>query len=92
MSGHERMSLLDALQSSLYGLQEILAKRSLVAEAAKREAEAIGAPAVVSSVLNDGGGDGGDGGEGERPQTGWLSGAQLKAFEKEIQARCLFRK
>ncbi|CAM9723032.1 unnamed protein product, partial [Laminaria digitata] len=120
VSGHERMSWIDALQSTLYGLQEILAKRSLVAEAAKREAEAMGGPAMVSSVLNGGGGGGGGGlaqkttsdattataegggasrsgaglvevggggGGGGGAQTGWLSGAQLKAFEGEIQAR-----
>lgn len=110
ISAHERASWLDALQSSLHGLEEVLSKRSLVDRAARREADALGGPAVVSSMLDLNGGEpthastattvleGGDPAKtppaesgSDRARMGWLSGAQLKAFEAQVQARCVCR-
>ncbi|CAM9384266.1 unnamed protein product [Scytosiphon promiscuus] len=103
LSGHERASRLEALQSTLHGLQEVLSKRSLTDKAAKVEAEALGGPAVVASLLNGDVSNGGDataeaavgarfnGTKAERTNLasawGWLNGSQLKAFEEQVQAR-----
>lgn len=52
LSGHERASRLEALQSTLHGLEEVLSKRALTDKAAGVEAESLGGPAVVTSLLN----------------------------------------
>lgn len=107
LSGNERASRLDALQSTLHGLDEVLAKRNTVEKAARGEAKALGGPAVVASLLQGGShqtqpdaageGEGGAVTATTAPTTrtavpsadGWLSGSQLKAFEEQIQARCV---
>lgn len=99
------------------GLEEVLSKRTLIDRAARREANALGGPAMITSMM-----DGADASrfaseveveaeagedvssEGEKPiektpekekddqdeaPTGWLSGAQLRAFAKQIQAKCV---
>ncbi|CAB1113206.1 unnamed protein product [Ectocarpus sp. CCAP 1310/34] len=105
-SGHERASRLDALQSTLHGLEEVLSKRRVVDQTARAEAEALGGPASVWSLLN---GDEGSGTDKDQTQVsssgrregaatgtttaigggsgGWLTGSQLKAFEKNVEAR-----
>lgn len=104
LSGHERASRLEALQSTLHGLQEVLSKRALTEKASTVEAESLGGPAVVSSLLSGDVGNGGDTAiqaaaagrvNGAKAETtasaaggGWLSGSQLKAFEEQVQARC----
>ncbi|CAM9770360.1 unnamed protein product [Ectocarpus fasciculatus] len=103
LSGHERASRLDALQSTLHGLEEVLSKRRVVDKTARVEAEALGGPAAVWSLLSDDGGDKDQTrvaalGRGEGAATGttaaidgrsggWLTGSQLKAFEKNVEAR-----
>ncbi|CAM9616684.1 unnamed protein product, partial [Ectocarpus sp. 12 AP-2014] len=101
LSGHERASWLDALQSTLHGLEEVLSKRRVVDKTARAEAEALGGPASVWSLLNGDEGSGGDkdfSGRREGAATGtttavgggsggWLTGSQLKAFEKNVEAR-----
>lgn len=88
-----------------------MTKRSVVDKAARVEAEALGGPAVLTSLLN---------GNGHQTQAaaaaaseraaattttitattatattviagggGWLSGSQLKAFEEQVQTRCV---
>lgn len=108
LSGHERASRLDALQSTLHGLEEVLSKRRVVDKTARAEAEALGGPAAAWSLLNDDEGSVGDkdqtqvaaSGRGEGAATGtttaigggsggWLTGSQLKAFEKNVEARCV---
>lgn len=105
LSGHERASRLDALQSTLHGLEEVLSKRRVVDKTARVEAEALGGPAAVWSLLSDDGGDKDQtrvaaSGRGEGAATGttaaidggsggWLTGSQLKAFEKNVEARCV---
>ncbi|CAM9639205.1 unnamed protein product, partial [Hapterophycus canaliculatus] len=93
-SGHERASRLEALQYTLHGLEEVLSKRTVTDKAARVEAEALGGPAVVASLLN---GDVCNGGDpavraaaagrvtGVKAETttptaggGWLSGSQIK--------------
>lgn len=114
LSEHERTSCLEALDSTLRGLEEVLSKRTLIDRAARREADALGGPAMISSLM-----DGADASrfaseveveaevgedvssKGENPiektpekeqdeaHTGWLSGAQLRAFAKQIQTKCV---
>lgn len=97
LSAHERASRLDALQSSLHGLGEVLSKRVIVDRAARREAEALGGPAILASLLGDGSDQGGEGAAAtaaaaaaDADMSGWLTGSQLKAFEKEVQGRCVW--
>lgn len=59
LSGHERASRLDALQSTLHGLEEVLSKRRVVDKTARALAEALGGPAAVWSLLSDAEGSGG---------------------------------
>ncbi|CBJ30454.1 expressed unknown protein [Ectocarpus siliculosus] len=107
LSVHGRASRLDALQSTLHGLEEVLSKRRVVDKTARAEAEALGGPAAAWSLLNDDEGSVGDkdqtqvaaSGRGEGAATGtttaiggggsggWLTGSQLKAFEKKVEAR-----
>lgn len=75
-----------------------MAKKRKVDKSARKDAQTLGGPAAISDVLHCQGddegdlavaGDGGSGdGDGERDVTGWVTGAQLKALEAQIQSRC----
>ncbi|CAM9159674.1 unnamed protein product [Ectocarpus sp. 4 AP-2014] len=75
LSGHERASRLDALQSTLHGLEEVLSKRRVVDKTARAEAEALGGPASVWSLLNGDEGSGGDKDQTQVSSSGRREGA-----------------
>ncbi len=68
----------------------------MIDKAARREAEALGGPAVVTSLLSDDGSQGGEGAAAtaivatDADAGGWVTRSQLKAFEKEVQGRYVF--
>lgn len=72
-----------------------MSKRVIIDKATRNEAEALGGPAVVTSLLSDGGSQGGEGAAAtavaatDADAGGWVTGSQLKAFEKDVQGRCV---
>lgn len=97
--GEERKSSLVALQSTLHGLAEMMAKKRKVDKSARKEAQTLGRPAVISDLLDCREGDEGDlamagiggpgdgNGDGGRCVTGWVTGAQLRALEEQVGSK-----